>query len=77
MLDIHTEENGYDEYNVPILVNTKAMYGTGQLPKFRDDQFQTNNDLWLIPTGEVPLTNMVANKITKYEEPLKRDKNYR
>ena len=68
MLDIHTEENGYDEYNVPILVNTKAMYGTGQLPKFRDDQFQTNNDLWLIPTGEVPLTNMVANKITKYEK---------
>ena len=68
MLDIHTEENGYDEYNVPILVNTKAMHGTGQLPKFRDDQFQTNNDLWLIPTGEVPLTNMVANKITKYEK---------
>ena len=68
MLDIHTEENGYDEYNVPILVNTKAMHGTGQLPKFRDDQFQTNNDLWLIPTGEVPLTNIVANKITKYEK---------
>ena len=68
MLDIHIEENGYDEYNVPILVNTKAMHGTGQLPKFRDDQFQTNNDLWLIPTGEVPLTNMVANKITKYEK---------
>ena len=67
MLDLHTEENGYEEYNVPFLVNTKSMFGTGQLPKFRDDQFQTNDDLWLIPTGEVPLTNMVANKIIKYE----------
>jgi seryl-tRNA synthetase len=67
MLDLHTEENGYEEYNVPFLVNSKSMFGTGQLPKFRDDQFKTNNDLWLIPTGEVPLTNIVANKIVKYE----------
>lgn len=67
MIDVHTGINGYEEYNVPFLVNTKSMFGTGQLPKFKNDQFKTNNDLWLIPTGEVPLTNIVANKIIKYE----------
>ncbi len=68
MIDLHTNENGYLEHNVPILVNEKSMFGTGQLPKFKDEQFQTNNNLWLIPTGEVSLTNMVADKITKYED---------
>jgi len=68
MIDIHTNDNGYDEYNVPILVNEKSMFGTGQLPKFKDEQFQTNNNLWLIPTSEVSLTNMVADKIVKYED---------
>ena len=68
MIDIHTSENGYSEYNVPILVNEKSMFGTGQLPKFKEEQFQTNNNLWLIPTSEVSLTNMVADKIVKYED---------
>ncbi len=68
MIDVHTNDNGYDEYNVPILVNEKSMFGTGQLPKFKDEQFQTNNNLWLIPTSEVSLTNMVADKIVKYED---------
>ena len=68
MLDLHTGENGYIEHNVPILVNEKSMFGTGQLPKFKDEQFQTNNNLWLIPTGEVSLTNIVSDKIIKYED---------
>ena len=68
MLDTHVEENGYTEYSVPVIVNEKTMYGTGQLPKFREDQFQLNNDQWLIPTSEVSLTNMVADKIVGYEK---------
>ena len=68
MIDVHTEQNGYSEYNVPILVNEKSMFGTGQLPKFKEEQFQTNNNLWLIPTAEVSLTNVVADKIVKYED---------
>ena len=68
MLDVHTEENGYTEYSVPVIVNEKTMFGTGQLPKFRDDQFQLNNGQWLIPTSEVSLTNMVSNQITEYEK---------
>ncbi len=68
MLDTHVEENGYTEYSVPVIVNEKTMYGTGQLPKFREAQFQLNNDQWLIPTSEVSLTNMVADKILEYEK---------
>jgi len=68
MLDVHTEENGYTEYSVPVIVNEKTMFGTGQLPKFRDDQFQLNNGQWLIPTSEVSLTNMVSNQIIEYEK---------
>lgn len=63
MLDIHTQEFGYQEVYPPLLVNDATMYGTGQLPKFRDDQFQTNSGHWLIPTAEVVLTNLVAGEI--------------
>ena len=63
MLDVHTQENGYKEYSVPVIVNEDAMYGTGQLPKFREDQFQLNNNQWLIPTSEVSLTNMISNSV--------------
>ncbi len=63
MLDIHTLEFGYTEYLPPALVNSKTMTGTGQLPKFEGDLFKTTDGRWLIPTAEVPLTNMVANQI--------------
>ncbi len=63
MLDLHTTEHGYDEVAVPLLVNDAAMYGTGQLPKFADDLFRTTDGRWLIPTAEVPLTNLVAGEI--------------
>ncbi|MCW5196912.1 serine--tRNA ligase, partial [Buchnera aphidicola (Pemphigus obesinymphae)] len=80
MLDIHTKENGYLETNVPYLVNQKSLYGTGQLPKFSDDLFHINtfskekktNNYILIPTAEVPLTNIIQNKILKENElPIK------
>ncbi|MDA0305371.1 MAG: serine--tRNA ligase [Proteobacteria bacterium] len=63
MLDLHTTEHGLTEVNPPALVNDGAMYGTGQLPKFGDDLFKTEDGLWLIPTAEVPLTNIVADTI--------------
>ena len=63
MLDMHTSEFGYEEVSVPILVKTGTMQGTGQLPKFEKDQFLTTTGLWLIPTAEVPLTNMVREQI--------------
>ncbi|MBT7232621.1 MAG: serine--tRNA ligase, partial [Rhodospirillaceae bacterium] len=63
MLDMHAEEFGYTEVNPPALVRDNALFGTGQLPKFADDLFKTDNDYWMIPTAEVPLTNMVAGKI--------------
>ena len=62
MLDTHTQEFGYVETLPPALVNSKTMTGTGQLPKFAEDLYQTN-DKWLIPTAEVPLTNIVAEDI--------------
>lgn len=62
LLDLHTN-NGYKEITVPLLVNTQAMYGTGQLPKFKEDAYITTNDQYLIPTGEVPLTNLHAGEI--------------
>ena len=75
MLDTHIEEHGYMEVYVPYMVNTKAIFGTGQLPKFEDDQFKTkhgNDTMYLIPTAEVPMTNIVADKILKEQElPLK------
>ena len=63
MLDTHVQENGYTEVNTPLLVKDSALIGTGQLPKFADDQYRTQDDLWLIPTAEVSLTNLVAGKI--------------
>ena len=63
MLDKHTEENGYIEYSVPFLVRKESLYGTGQLPKFGEDLFTAGDDHWLIPTAEVPLTNLVRDEI--------------
>lgn len=63
MLDVHTQEHGYTEANVPLLVRDDAMYGTGQLPKFSEDLFQTREGFWLIPTAEVSLTNLVREEI--------------
>ena len=63
MLDLHTDTHGYREINPPVLVRDDAMYGTAQLPKFRDDQFRAGEDFWLIPTAEVPLTNLVREEI--------------
>ncbi|MGL1956182.1 MAG: serine--tRNA ligase [Colwellia sp.] len=66
MLDVHTEEHGYQEMYVPYLVNATSLYGTGQLPKFGEDLFHTdlsNKQFSLIPTSEVPLTNLVRDEI--------------
>lgn len=63
MLDLHTDEFDYTEVNPPLLVRDDAAYGTGQLPKFADDLFKTTTGHWLIPTAEVPLTNLVAGDI--------------
>lgn len=63
MLDLHTGQNGYMEVNPPLLVRDDAMFGTAQLPKFRDDQFRAGDDFWLIPTAEVSLTNLVREQI--------------
>ncbi len=65
MLDLHTGEHGYTELYVPYLVNPDAMLGTGQLPKFEDDAFATTDEIprYLIPTSEVPMTNLVADRI--------------
>lgn len=68
MLDIQTEEHGYTEVNPPLLVRDEAMFGTGQLPKFFDDQFRAGDSHWLIPTAEVSLTNLVREQITAEEE---------
>lgn len=63
MLDVQTTEHGYRETSVPYLVRDEALFGTGQLPKFAEDQFRTTDDRWLIPTAEVPLTNLVRESI--------------
>jgi len=68
MLDVHTSEHGYVEVLPPALVRTQTMTGTGQLPKFAEDLFHTNDDRWLIPTAEVPLTNLVSDSIVPREE---------
>ncbi|ASG22725.1 serine--tRNA ligase [Nitrospirillum viridazoti] len=68
MLDTHTREFGYTEVSPPLMVRDEAAYGTGQLPKFAEDLFQTNTGHWLIPTAEVPLTNLVADSILDAEE---------
>ncbi len=63
MLDLHTGEFGYLEVSPPVIVRDEALYGTGQLPKFSEDQFRTTDGRWLIPTAEVSLTNMVRESI--------------
>lgn len=67
-LDTHTQDHGYTEMSVPLMVRDDALFGTGQLPKFADDQFRTTRGDWLIPTAEVPLTNTVADMILGEEE---------
>jgi seryl-tRNA synthetase len=73
MLDLHTREHGYTEVYAPYLVNAQSMVGTGQFPKFQDDQFAvTADELYLIPTAEVPVTNLVRESIIPGGElPLK------
>ena len=68
MLDKHTNEFGYTEINPPNLVRDAAAFGTGQLPKFSEDLFQTNTNHWLIPTAEVPLTNLVLDTIVSEKD---------
>lgn len=63
MLDRHTLENGYTEIIPPVLVRDETMYGTGQLPKFAEDLFRTEEGFWLIPTAEVPLTNLAGDTV--------------
>ena len=68
MLDLHTEQFGYQEIVPPALVRDQTLYGTGQLPKFADDLFRTENGYWLIPTAEVPLTSLVSDDILREDD---------
>ena len=69
MLDTHTMEHGYTEVNVPYLVNPDSLFGTGQLPKFAEDQFHVQTqDLYLIPTAEVPVTNLARDRIFEHAQ---------
>ncbi len=71
MLNTHTEEHGYTEVYAPYMVSAKTLYGTGQLPKFEEDLFKTkrgDDDMYLIPTSEVPVTNLVSGELFKEEE---------
>lgn len=69
MLDLHTEEHGFEEVIPPLMVNRNSMIGTGQLPKFSDDMFHLPaKDFFLIPTAEVPITNMYGNEILSEEQ---------
>src|SRR6266576_1863644 len=70
MIDLHTREHGYVEVEPPFLVRRDAMMGTGQLPKFEDDVYRTTDDLFLIPTAEVPLTNLHRDEIISRPLPL-------
>ena len=65
MLNIHTGEFGYTEISPPVLVRDHVLYGTGQLPKFAEDQYRTEEGMWLIPTAEVPLTNLAAGQVVE------------
>lgn len=74
MLDVHSSEHGYEEMCVPFIVNKDSLMGTGQLPKFEEDQFKLNDEreLYLIPTAEVPVTNFIRDEIIAAERlPLK------
>src|ERR1700675_4480157 len=68
MLDLHTNEHGYAEVNPPLLVREQTAYGTGNLPKSAEDMFCTREGLWLIPTAEMPLTNLVRESIVDEKE---------
>lgn len=68
MLDTHTDEFGYTEVVPPALVRDDAVFGTGQLPKFKEDLFRTEEGFWLIPTAEVPLSNLVREQILDAED---------
>lgn len=68
MIDLHTQEFGYTEVSPPVMVRDAALYGTGQLPKFSEDLFRTEDGFWMIPTAEVPLTNLVSNAILDVAE---------
>jgi len=69
MLDLHTTEHGYDEILPPFIVNRKSMTGTGQLPKFEEDAFKLENeDYFLVPTAEVPVTNLYADEILEVKQ---------
>ncbi len=73
MLDVHTKENGYTETLPPFIVNSKTLTGTGQLPKFASDLFKLEgSDYWLIPTAEVPLTNLHAGEVLEEADLPKR-----
>ncbi len=76
MLDKHTLVNGYIEYSVPFLVKNETLFGTGQLPKFGEDLFTAGDDHWLIPTAEVPLTNLVRNQILNVNQLPMRSTSY-
>lgn len=65
MIDLHVEEHGLAETWTPVLVKPETMLGTGQLPKFAEDSFETTNGLWLVPTAEVTLTNLVGGQIVE------------
>lgn len=70
MLDVHTREHGYEEIYVPFIVNRESLQGTGQLPKFEEDQFRLmdDRDFFLVPTAEVPVTNIARGEILAAEE---------
>ncbi len=73
MLDLHITEHGFTETAPPVLVRDAALYGTGQLPKFAEDLYRTKDGYWLIPTSEVPLTNLSAGQVHEAEElPIRR-----
>lgn len=77
MLDTHTDQHGYEETYVPFLVNRQALEGTGQLPKFEEDLFkipqaQGDKDLYLIPTAEVPVTNLLRDAVNDIQLPVKK-----
>ena len=70
MIDTHIKDHGYKEVNVPLIVNSNSLLGTGQLPKFKEDLFELKNkeNFFLIPTAEVPLTNIFSNKVFDEED---------
>lgn len=68
MLDLHTKKHGYVEVMPPFMTNAQALVGTGQLPKFEGDLFKTTNEFYLVPTAEVPLTNLFRDEVLKEEE---------